>query len=110
MSDEIHEKDDSTILAATEEKSENKAGAEAAFVYLDGWALGFLALALMGSGFLLPLDDTILCTEPGVWNWSTNGFHRLNDVGRYGAAYLVTQMSRIPTCSRIYTFYDVRWS
>lgn len=40
----------------------------------------------------------------------TNEFHSLNDIGWYGAAYLVTQMSLIPTCGRIYTFYNVRWS
>ncbi|KAJ5618210.1 MFS toxin transporter [Penicillium herquei] len=107
MAEVIHEKDDSTNLATTHEQSEERAGDEDTSVYLDGWALGSLALALMSSGFMLSLDDTILSTAiPRI----TNDFHSLNDIGWYGASYLVTQMSLIPTCGRIYTFYDIRWS
>jgi len=62
----FHEKDDRKILAATQEQSENTAEDEDASVYLDGWALVSLALALMSSGFMLSLDDTILCMDSGV--------------------------------------------
>ena len=40
----------------------------------------------------------------------TSDFNSLNDIGWYGASYLVTQMSLLPTCGRIYTFFDVKWS
>ena len=40
----------------------------------------------------------------------TSDFNSLNDIGWYGASYLLTQMSLIPTCGRIYTCYDVKWS
>ncbi|PKY00417.1 putative MFS toxin transporter, partial [Aspergillus campestris IBT 28561] len=64
-------------------------------------------MALMGSGFMLSLDNTILSTAiPRI----TSDFNSLNDIGWYGASYLVTQMSLLPTCGRIYTFYDVKWS
>ncbi|KAJ5701378.1 MFS toxin transporter [Penicillium malachiteum] len=117
MAEVIHEKDNSIKLATTDEKREDTAGDEDTTVYLDGWSLGSLALALMSSGFMLSLDDTILYSNQILTNIKataipriTNDFHSLNDIGWYGAAYLVTQMSLIPTCGRIYTFYDVRWS
>jgi MFS family permease len=40
----------------------------------------------------------------------TSDFNSLNDIGWYGAAYLITQMSLLPTCGRFYTFYNVKYS
>lgn len=40
----------------------------------------------------------------------TSDFNSLNDIGWYGAAYLVTQMSLLPTCGRLYTIYNVKWT
>lgn len=40
----------------------------------------------------------------------TSEFNSLNDIGWYGSAYKITQMALLPTCGRIFTFYDVRLS
>jgi hypothetical protein len=66
VSEVVGEKNDSAILAATEDVEEQNDGTprdEDTFVYLNGWALWSLALALMGSGFMLSLDSTILGTD-----------------------------------------------
>ncbi|KAJ5773649.1 MFS toxin transporter [Penicillium paradoxum] len=101
------EKDDNVILGATDDQNDDTSSGEDKSVYLHGWALKSLAMALMSAGFMLSLDDTILATAiPRI----TSDFNSLNDIGWYGASYLVTQMSLLPTCGRIYTFYDVKWS
>ncbi|KAF2118613.1 putative MFS toxin transporter [Lophiotrema nucula] len=75
--------------------------------YLSGWPLGFLMIALMASSFMLALDNTILATAiPEI----TSDFNSLNDIGWYGSAYLITQMSLLPTCGRIYTFLNVKYT
>ncbi|KAF2689047.1 MFS general substrate transporter [Lentithecium fluviatile CBS 122367] len=76
------------------EKSEELPTDADAQEHLTGWSLVSLALALMSSGFMLALDNTRL----------------QNDIGWYAAAYLITQMSLLPTCGRIYTFYNVKYS
>jgi len=58
----VGEKNDGAILVATEKPNDNTPKDEDTSAYLDGWALWSLALALMGSGFMLSLDNTILGT------------------------------------------------
>lgn len=31
-------------------------------------------------------------------------------MGWYGASYLIAQMAMLPTCGRIYTFYNIKWT
>jgi MFS family permease len=40
----------------------------------------------------------------------TSDFNSLDDIGWYGAAYPITQMVLIPTCGRLYTFYNIKWT
>lgn len=75
--------------------------------YLTGWPLASLIMAFMMSAFLLALDSTVIATAiPRM----TSDFNSLNDIGWYGAAYLVAQIALIPTCGRIYTFYNIKWT
>ncbi|KAF2747107.1 MFS transporter [Sporormia fimetaria CBS 119925] len=75
--------------------------------YLHGWPFVWLALALLAGSFMLALDNTILATAiPQI----TSDFNSLNDIGWYGSSYLITQMSLLPTCGRVYTFYNVKWT
>jgi hypothetical protein len=60
----VGEKNDGVILAATEEPNDNTPKEEDTSAYLDGWALWYLAMALMSSGFVLSLDNTILGAHP----------------------------------------------
>jgi MFS family permease len=39
----------------------------------------------------------------------TSDFHSLNDIGWYGSSYLITQMALLPTCGRLYAFYNIKW-
>lgn len=79
MAEVIHEKGDSMNLAATDELSEDTAGDGDTSVYIDGWSLAFLALALMSSGFMLSLDDTILCTDPRLWVWRQRSHSNIHE-------------------------------
>ncbi|KAI1311217.1 putative MFS transporter [Xylaria venustula] len=73
--------------------------------YLRGWALTSLTLALMSGSFMLALDNTILATAiPQI----TSDFSSLNDMDWYGSSYLLAQMSLLPSCGRIYTFYNIK--
>lgn len=39
----------------------------------------------------------------------TSDFHSINDIGWYGSSYLIAQMALLPTCGRLYTFYNIKW-
>ena len=58
----VGEKNDGAILTATEDPNNNTPKDKDTSEYLDGWALWYLAMALMSSGFVLSLDNTILGT------------------------------------------------
>uniref|UniRef100_A0A093UTS5 Putative HC-toxin efflux carrier TOXA n=1 Tax=Talaromyces marneffei PM1 TaxID=1077442 RepID=A0A093UTS5_TALMA len=121
LAETVDEKTDDAILATAEEASDN---AEDTPAYYEGWAFWNLGAALMGSAFLLSLDNTILgmhsSLRPRKANLTniqataipriTSDFNSLNDIGWYASAYKITQMSLLPLCGRIYTFYDNRWS
>jgi len=55
--------------------------------YAKGWRLFFILTALLVSVFCEAVDETIIATAiPRI----TDHFHRLDDVGWYGSAYLLT--------------------
>ncbi|KAF2450925.1 MFS general substrate transporter [Karstenula rhodostoma CBS 690.94] len=94
-------------LTATEALETNQPTNEETTAYLDGWALWNLTFALTSSALMLALDNTILATAiPRI----SSDFNSLNDIGWYASAYRITQMALLPTCGRIFTLYDVKWS
>ncbi|KAF7717623.1 MFS-type transporter [Penicillium ucsense] len=77
-----------------------------ASTYLHGWALAGLTMAFMAICLVLAIDNTILATAiPKI----TNDFHSLNDIGWYGSSYLIAQMALLPTCGRLYAFFNIKW-
>ncbi|KAF7128713.1 hypothetical protein CNMCM5793_003564 [Aspergillus hiratsukae] len=55
---------------------------------------------------VLAIDNTILATAiPHI----TSDFQSLNDIGWYGSSYLIAQMALLPTCGRLYAFYNIKW-
>lgn len=61
VAEQVGGKDNSAILGTEDEKNgAPNEDEEDKSVYLHGWALKSLAMALMSSGFMLSLDDTIL--------------------------------------------------
>jgi MFS family permease len=57
--------------------------------------------------FLRIQDNTIIATAiPRI----TDQFHALNDVGWYGAAYLLTTCSVQLIFGKLYTFYSLKWT
>ncbi|KAL0930159.1 MFS transporter [Colletotrichum truncatum] len=84
------------------QQSEQKQATE----HMKGWALASLTLAFMSICFVLALDNTILATAiPQI----TSDFKSLNDIGWYGSSYLIAQMALLPTCGRLYAFYNIKW-
>ncbi|KAL4890594.1 MFS general substrate transporter [Aspergillus ambiguus] len=74
--------------------------------YMQGWALASLTAAFMSICFVLAIDNTILSTAiPHI----TSDFKSLNDIGWYGSSYLIAQMALLPTCGRLYAFYNIKW-
>lgn len=74
--------------------------------YMQGWALASLTLAFMSICFVLAIDNTILATAiPQI----SSDFQSLNDIGWYGSSYLIAQMALLPTCGRLYAFYNIKW-
>lgn len=57
----VSEKGDGGTEPEAEERVDGTSTDEDTSAYLDGWAVRFLGMALMGSGFMLSLDNTILC-------------------------------------------------
>ncbi|TQN71426.1 Efflux pump aflT [Colletotrichum shisoi] len=63
-------------------------------------------MAFMSVCFVLALDNTILATAiPQI----SSDFQSLNDIGWYGSSYLIAQMALLPTCGRLYAFYNIKW-
>ncbi|KAJ5655886.1 hypothetical protein N7507_007836 [Penicillium longicatenatum] len=74
--------------------------------YMQGWPLASLTLAFMSICLVLAIDNTILSTAiPQI----TSDFHSLNDIGWYGSSYLIAQMALLPTCGRLYAFFNIKW-
>lgn len=96
--------------------------------HMQGWALASLTFAFMAICFVLALDNTILGLQThSPWpRWIsytltqyrqlataipqiTSDFQSLNDIGWYGSSYLIAQMALLPTCGRLYAFYNIKW-
>ncbi|TAQ84789.1 hypothetical protein B7494_g6895 [Chlorociboria aeruginascens] len=74
--------------------------------YLSGIKLWLITMGLMMGVFVMALDNNIIATAiPRI----TTDFHSLDQVGWYGSAYLLTQMSLQPTFGKIYTYFRVKW-
>lgn len=63
VAEAVAEKNDNAVVAATEEPKDGAPNDEEKPAYLEGWALWYLGMALMSSGFILSLDNTILGTH-----------------------------------------------
>ncbi|UQC76536.1 MFS transporter [Colletotrichum lupini] len=95
-------------VEATANQLENpqNEGEQQTTAHMQGWALASLTIAFMAICFVLALDNTILATAiPQI----TSDFHSLNDIGWYGSSYLIAQMAMLPTCGRLYAFYNIKW-
>ncbi|KAI3553361.1 MFS transporter [Colletotrichum abscissum] len=95
-------------VEATANQLENQQneGEQQTTAHMQGWALASLTIAFMAICFVLALDNTILATAiPQI----TSDFHSLNDIGWYGSSYLIAQMAMLPTCGRLYAFYNIKW-
>ncbi|KAJ5634927.1 uncharacterized protein N7484_008240 [Penicillium longicatenatum] len=69
------------------------------------WRLAMIMIALCSSVFCMALDNTIIATAiPRI----TDQFQALDDVGWYGAAYLLTTSSLQLTFGKLYAFYSVK--
>ncbi|MCJ1442569.1 MAG: hypothetical protein MMC23_003065 [Stictis urceolatum] len=74
--------------------------------HAKGWRLFFILTALLLSIFCQALDDTIIATAiPRI----TDDFQRLNDVGWYGSAYLLTNASFQLFYGKLYQLFPLRW-
>ncbi|KIM93854.1 hypothetical protein OIDMADRAFT_45984 [Oidiodendron maius Zn] len=71
-------------------------------VYLSGYQLYLVVLAVSLAGFLYSLDITIITTAIPV---ITTHFHSIKDIGWYGSAYLITLCACTPLMGKIYQFY-----
>ncbi|KAA8613358.1 ProP Permease of the major facilitator superfamily [Pyrenophora tritici-repentis] len=88
-------------LAETQQSEE-----QPATKHIQGWALASLTIAFMSICFVLAIDNTILATAiPQI----TSDFQSLNDIGWYGSSYLIAQMALLPTCGRLYAFFNIKW-
>ncbi|RFU23779.1 hypothetical protein B7463_g12558, partial [Scytalidium lignicola] len=75
-------------------------------VYPRPWALASITAALYLTMFLVSLDRTIIATAiPRI----TNTFKKIDDIGWYGTAFLLTSATFLLTFGRIYTFYSSKW-
>ncbi|KAK9328781.1 major facilitator superfamily domain-containing protein [Lipomyces starkeyi] len=81
--------------------SENETG------YLTGFKLIITIFSLTIVGFLLLLDVSVVATAiPKI----TSDFHSLNDVGWYGAAYLLANCALQPLTGKIYGEFNMKWT
>ncbi|CRG91957.1 Putative HC-toxin efflux carrier TOXA [Talaromyces islandicus] len=75
--------------------------------YPAKWRLALITIALCLSVFCMALDNTIIATAiPRI----TDQFHAVDDVGWYGAAYLLTTCSLQLVFGKLYTFYSIKWT
>jgi MFS family permease len=75
--------------------------------YISGYRLWLLVTGLLLTVFIMMLDTSILSTAiPYV----TNAFDTIDDIGWYGAGYLVATSSLQPLSGRIYTYFPLKYS
>ncbi|PQK17911.1 hypothetical protein BB8028_0009g01110 [Beauveria bassiana] len=75
--------------------------------YPVAWKLGLITIALCLSVFCVALDNTIIATAiPRI----TDEFRgSVQDIGWYGAAYLLTTCAVQLIFGKLYTYYSVKW-
>ena len=74
--------------------------------YAQGWRLFLILSSLLLSLFCQALDDTIIATAiPRI----TDDFQRLDDVGWYGSAYLLTNAAFQLFYGKLYQILPLRW-
>lgn len=82
------------------------AGEQAQIQYPTGAQLYIIMGALLLGTTLMSLDTTIISVAtPTI----TADFHALNDVGWYGAAYLMTLTSTTPISANLYKFFNPKY-
>ncbi|KAK9357781.1 major facilitator superfamily domain-containing protein [Lipomyces starkeyi] len=75
--------------------------------YLTGFKLIITIFSLTIVGFLFLLDVSVVSTAiPKI----TSDFHSLNDVGWYGAAYLLATCALQPLTGKIYGEFNMKWT
>lgn len=93
----MDESDKISPEVSTSEKDEEQ--------HLSGSKLYALVLALLLTVFIMTLDMSILATAiPKI----TDDFHTINDIGWYGASYLITTSALQPLSGRIYTYFVLK--
>ncbi|KAH8693573.1 major facilitator superfamily domain-containing protein [Talaromyces proteolyticus] len=102
----IAEKEAQLKAEETDEKADTPTEEEEV-EYPAKWRLALITTALCLSVFCMALDNTIIATAiPRI----TDQFHAVDDVGWYGAAYLLTTCSLQLVFGKLYTFYSVKWT
>ncbi|KAF2742530.1 MFS general substrate transporter [Sporormia fimetaria CBS 119925] len=75
-------------------------------VYPSSWNLAVILIALCLTTFCVALDNTIIATAiPSI----TDEFHSLEDVGWYGAVYLLTTCALQLQFGTIYSMFSTKW-
>ncbi|KAJ9271103.1 hypothetical protein DTO212C5_2761 [Paecilomyces variotii] len=98
---------DAGDAGAAAEKNNDGDALEKEEEYPSSWRLALITIALCLSVFCMALDNTIIATAiPRI----TDQFHALDDVGWYGAAYLLTTCSVQLIFGKLYTFYSIKWT
>lgn len=73
--------------------------------YPHGLHLGLILVSLCLSIFLVALDQTIIAPALGA---ITTQFNSIEDIGWYGAAYLLTTTAVQPLYGNIYSLFDIK--
>ena len=94
-----HDQTDNVQPATQEAEAEEQ-------YYAQGWRLFLILASLLLSIFCQALDDTIIATAiPRI----TDDFKRLDDVGWYGSAYLLTNAAFQLFYGKLYQILPLRW-
>ena len=102
----VREKND-TVSATAEDQIKATDNPHDDYDYPSGLKLTIITIALCMSVFLVALDNTIIATAiPRI----TDHFKRLNDVGWYGSAYLLTTCAFQLMFGKFYTYFSIKWT
>lgn len=75
--------------------------------YITGFKLASVIVSVTLVAFLIMLDTSIIATAiPRI----TTDFNSLDEVGWYGAAYLLASASLQPLTGRLYSAFDSKWT
>jgi len=80
---------------------------DSSVVYPTGIKLVLIIASLCLAIFLVALDQTIIAPALGA---ITSEFGSVNDIGWYGAAYLLTTTALQPAYGSIYRMFSVKWT